>query len=403
MKSFFDLREAVKSADKKPETYTGPDGKSKIRMVPTDRAVIKNEQAEDDMPASPDEKSMAMKQAKFIEYVADEIEEYLEKNKAFPEWMQNKLSAFHEKAKDMHAVLAGDYDDDEDEDDEKEMKEANSYGPGHIGAIQKMLDKERQTKKYTKPTQAEIDADKKKDQRGKSRPSMTAKSITNKQYGGMKVGLKTEAQISWHHKTQKYHTIKHPDGSHWGVFDHSSYGTKGHEIRKIRDSEGKPIKAADSRKNHWKGYKSGMGTPSDAAKDWAKKHGGTITNHKIKEDISEAKDGDGANIVRDREFKGAKFKFKSHPYGSPEWHANKDAYEKFKAKEKAKAQAKLKAVKEQIDEAAPKLKGDFIKIQRQKDAEHAKGMGVSVKTGRKLPTKTMTSTQRSLAQMRGNK
>jgi hypothetical protein len=40
-------------------------------------------------------------------------------------------------------------------------------------------------------------------------------------------------------------------------------------------------------------------------------------------------------------------------------------------------------------------------MQRQKDAEHAKGMGVSVKTGRKLPTKTMTSTQRSLAQMRG--
>jgi hypothetical protein len=74
-----------------------------------------NEQAEDDMPASPDEKSMAMKQAKFIEYVADEIEEYLEKNKPFPEWMQNKLSAFHEKAKDMHAVLAGDYDDEEDE------------------------------------------------------------------------------------------------------------------------------------------------------------------------------------------------------------------------------------------------------------------------------------------------
>jgi hypothetical protein len=119
MKSFFDLREAVKSADKKPETYIGPDGKPKIRMVPVDRTVIKTEQAEDDMPASPDEKSMALKQAKFIEYVAGEIEEYLEKNKSFPEWMQNKLSALHEKAKDMHAVLAGDYDDEEDE-----MKEA---------------------------------------------------------------------------------------------------------------------------------------------------------------------------------------------------------------------------------------------------------------------------------------
>jgi hypothetical protein len=37
MKNFFDLREAVKSADKKPETYTGSDGKPKIRMVPVDR------------------------------------------------------------------------------------------------------------------------------------------------------------------------------------------------------------------------------------------------------------------------------------------------------------------------------------------------------------------------------
>ena len=92
-----------------------------------------------------------------------------------------------------------------------------------------------------------------------------------------------EIQISWRHKTQKHHTIKHPDGSHWGVFDHGSYGTKGHEIRKVRDSEGKPIKAADSRRNHSTGYKSGMGHPSDAAKEWAKKHGGKITNHKLKE------------------------------------------------------------------------------------------------------------------------
>ena len=77
-----------------------------------------NESIEDMMPASPDEKSMAMRQAKFIEYVAEEIEEYLENNRAFPEWMQNKLSALHQKAKDMHAVMAGDYEDDEEEDDE---------------------------------------------------------------------------------------------------------------------------------------------------------------------------------------------------------------------------------------------------------------------------------------------
>ena len=44
MKKFSDLRsagktEAVKSADKKPEKYIGPDGKTKIRMVPVDKNV----------------------------------------------------------------------------------------------------------------------------------------------------------------------------------------------------------------------------------------------------------------------------------------------------------------------------------------------------------------------------
>jgi hypothetical protein len=36
---------AVRSADKKPEKYVGPDGKPKIRMVPVDRDVVKNEDA----------------------------------------------------------------------------------------------------------------------------------------------------------------------------------------------------------------------------------------------------------------------------------------------------------------------------------------------------------------------
>jgi hypothetical protein len=48
------------------------------------------------------------------------------------------------------------------------------------------------------------------------------------------------------------------------------------------------------------------------------------------------------------------------------------------------------------------MSGDSIAIQRAKDAEHAKAMGRSVKTGRKLPKRTMTSTQKSLASMREN-
>lgn len=162
------------------------------------------ESPEDREPASPDEKSMAMRQAKFIMYVGEEIMEHLEQDNDFPEWMQNKLSALHQEAKSMHATMAGEYEDDEDEDEEdddmnesyineklsvsdgmgawiddfkksdapqfkgksekerrdmaiaaflsakrggKSMDEAKSYGPGHIGAIQKMLDKEREIKK----------------------------------------------------------------------------------------------------------------------------------------------------------------------------------------------------------------------------------------------------------------
>jgi len=60
---------------------------------------------EDDMPASPDEMRMAMRQAEFLMYVGREVGEHLAANKEFPEWMQNKLSALHQSAKDVHASL----------------------------------------------------------------------------------------------------------------------------------------------------------------------------------------------------------------------------------------------------------------------------------------------------------
>jgi hypothetical protein len=70
----------------------------------------------------------------------------------------------------------------------------------------------------------------------------------------------------------------------------------------------------------------------------------------------------------------------------------------------------LNMYKEDLDEAveldeaprrkgAPKIKPDFLKVQRAKDAEHNAAMG-RTKTGRKKPVRTMTSTQKSLASMR---
>lgn len=90
-----------------------------------------------------------------------------------------------------------------------------------------------------------------------------------------------EIQIGWYHATKRYHTIKHPDGSIWAAYDHSKYGTDGYEIRKIKDVDGKVVRSSDSRKKeHSKGYESGMGNPTEKAKAWASKHNAKIVGLK---------------------------------------------------------------------------------------------------------------------------
>lgn len=80
----------------------------------------------------------------------------------------------------------------------------------------------------------------------------------------------------------------------------------------------------------------------------------------------------------------------------------------FKGKSQKKRQqmavaAKLSAERNEeveLDEAAPKLKGDWLKKEREKNREHDAAMG-RTPTGRKKPVRQMTSTQRSLAKLRG--
>jgi hypothetical protein len=62
----------------------------------------------------------------------------------------------------------------------------------------------------------------------------------------------------------------------------------------------------------------------------------------------------------------------------------------------SKATSKLAKEEVELDEAAPKIKPDFVKTQREKDRAHDAAMGRTA-TGRK---KTMTSTQKSMASMR---
>ena len=59
---------------------------------------------------------------------------------------------------------------------------------------------EEVSEKYRKPTQAEIDADRKKDQKGKKRPSATSKSIGNKLYKNLRNQTEMKGAEEW----QKY-------------------------------------------------------------------------------------------------------------------------------------------------------------------------------------------------------
>ena len=119
----------IKTAMKPGEVKKGLDDlKKRLATLGQDPKMAR--EAYEEEPASPDEKSMAMRQAKFIQYVGDEIMEHLEQDGDFPEWMQNKLSELHQKAKDMHSTMAGNYEDDMDEStklDEISKKTLGSY------------------------------------------------------------------------------------------------------------------------------------------------------------------------------------------------------------------------------------------------------------------------------------
>lgn len=116
----------------------------RVRQVGRVFYVFKEANDEDEAPASPDEKSMALRQAEFIQYVGEEIEEYLEGDNPFPEWMQNKLTALHESAEGVHSAMAGRYDDD---DDEEELDEAYKT-PAEAGAYEAGKKAARSGKKY---------------------------------------------------------------------------------------------------------------------------------------------------------------------------------------------------------------------------------------------------------------
>lgn len=83
---------------------------------------------------------------------------------------------------------------------------------------------------------------------------------------------------------------------------------------------------------------------------------------------------------------------------------NKKAIKNWKREigiDKAIDKMTKESVQIELEEKAPKMGDDFVAVQRKKDADHAKAMGRSVKTGRKLPTKKLTPAELDRRRMSG--
>jgi len=71
------------------------------------------------------EMKMASSQVEFIEYAAEEIEEWLESNDDTPEWFQNKLTKAFTIIEELHSYVEGDEEQGDDAEEMKESKEVN--------------------------------------------------------------------------------------------------------------------------------------------------------------------------------------------------------------------------------------------------------------------------------------
>jgi hypothetical protein len=78
------------SADKKPEKYVGPDGKTKIRMVPVDKEVIKTEAK--DPEEYDNEGSMMKGQLRQICSANEKLMSMVKDDENLPEWVQSKVT-----------------------------------------------------------------------------------------------------------------------------------------------------------------------------------------------------------------------------------------------------------------------------------------------------------------------
>ena len=97
------------------------------------RGVDLQEAPEDNMPASPDEGSMAVQQLEFMMHAVERMKMHIAQGGEFPEWMQNKLSGAHEKLKGLYANI-----EHGDMNEELDLDEMKMDDPKLVKAFDKM-------------------------------------------------------------------------------------------------------------------------------------------------------------------------------------------------------------------------------------------------------------------------
>ena len=83
---------------------------------------------EDNEPASPDEKGMALQQLRFIKYATDEIAAHVDGGGRWPEWMQNKLVKANYIMKGLHSYIDHEYSEGMSEEVEENFNWKVSHG-----------------------------------------------------------------------------------------------------------------------------------------------------------------------------------------------------------------------------------------------------------------------------------
>ena len=140
------------------------------------------------------EGEMAKTQLRGIVADASHMIQMFSDEQNLPEWVQNKITKAADYLNSAHRYMMN--------------KESVEWVCGKCSCDPCTCEGNNLEEKYRPPTQAEIDADKKKDRKaqraaGKRRPSMSTKSIGKKMYGNMKGGLKEEDLQELDAKMQK--------------------------------------------------------------------------------------------------------------------------------------------------------------------------------------------------------